>query len=124
MADKQDVREDQMTIANNVDYLRGLNGKDSVLISIINTLLISFGKGYIQKNTNCNDLINTGCYSLNWSSNMGNINFPNNNYCFGALLVFASNGNAIIQVVHCIDYLYIRIRYDGIWKPWKSITLT
>ena len=33
MAEKQDIREDQMTIANTVDYLRGLKGKDSVLIA-------------------------------------------------------------------------------------------
>lgn len=29
---EQDIREDQMTITNTVDYLRGLNGKNSVLI--------------------------------------------------------------------------------------------
>lgn len=29
---EQDIREDQMTITNTVDYLRGLKGKDSVLI--------------------------------------------------------------------------------------------
>ena len=30
---EQDIREDQMTITNTVDYVRGLKGKDSVLIA-------------------------------------------------------------------------------------------
>ena len=30
---EQDIREDQMTVTNTVDYLRGLKGKDSVLIT-------------------------------------------------------------------------------------------
>ena len=30
---EQDIREDQMTITNTVDYLRGLKGKDSVLVT-------------------------------------------------------------------------------------------
>lgn len=32
MAEKQDIREDQMTSVDSVDYVRGLKGKDSVLI--------------------------------------------------------------------------------------------
>lgn len=32
MAEKQDIREEQMTVTNSVDYVRGLKGKDSVLI--------------------------------------------------------------------------------------------
>lgn len=31
---EQDIREDQMTITNTVDYVRGLKGKDSVLMAI------------------------------------------------------------------------------------------
>ena len=30
---EQDIREDQMTITNTVDYVRGLKGKDSVLVT-------------------------------------------------------------------------------------------
>ncbi len=30
---EQDIREDQMTVTNTVDYLRGLKGKDSVLVT-------------------------------------------------------------------------------------------
>ena len=33
MAEKQDIREDQMTPVSSVDYVRGLKGKDSVLIT-------------------------------------------------------------------------------------------
>lgn len=32
MAEKQDIREDQMNVSSSVDYVRGLKGKDSVLI--------------------------------------------------------------------------------------------
>ena len=30
---EQDIREDQMTSVSSVDYVRGLKGKDSVLIA-------------------------------------------------------------------------------------------
>ena len=39
---EQDIREDQMTITNTVDYLRGLKGKDSVLIAPGNLLSALF----------------------------------------------------------------------------------
>ena len=32
MAEKQDIREDQMNVSSSVDYVRGMKGKDSVLI--------------------------------------------------------------------------------------------
>lgn len=32
MAEKQDIREDQMTVSSSVDYVRGMKGKNSVLI--------------------------------------------------------------------------------------------
>lgn len=35
---EQDIREDQMTITNTVDYVRGLKGKDSVLISVLDAI--------------------------------------------------------------------------------------
>lgn len=122
---EQDLREDQMTIANSVDYLRGLKGKDSVLIGLTKVLFLSFNKGYISANTDCDNLTDTGCYALNWGSNVGNTNFPDNNYLYGILLVFSSSGSPCIQIIHnTANKLFVRIRYDGIWKPWKSITLT
>lgn len=33
MAEKQDIREDQMTVTSSVDYVRGMKGKNSVLIN-------------------------------------------------------------------------------------------
>ena len=39
---EQDIREDQMTITNTVDYLRGLKGKDSALIAPGNLLSALF----------------------------------------------------------------------------------
>ena len=45
---EQDIREDQMTITNTVDYVRGLKGKDSVLMAI-STLFLDVMKerGYL-----------------------------------------------------------------------------
>ena len=46
---EQDIREDQMTITNTVDYLRGLKGKDSALIAPGNLLSALFQyRGIVQ----------------------------------------------------------------------------
>lgn len=42
MAEKQDIREDQMTVVSGVDYVRGLRGNDSVLIAL-NNLFVNYG---------------------------------------------------------------------------------
>ena len=42
MAEKQDIREEQMTVTNSVDYLRGLKGNNSVLISVLNAISNKF----------------------------------------------------------------------------------
>lgn len=47
MADKQDIREDQMIMASSVDYLRGLKGKDSVLINPRDLPYPNTGGGYM-----------------------------------------------------------------------------
>nr|DAG20157.1 MAG TPA: hypothetical protein [Bacteriophage sp.] len=47
MAEKQDIREDQMTSVDSVDYVRGLKGKDSVLIAPDKLPHPNTGGGYI-----------------------------------------------------------------------------
>lgn len=47
MAEKQDIREDQMTSVDSVDYVRGLKGKDSVLIAPGKLPHPNTGGGYI-----------------------------------------------------------------------------
>jgi len=47
---EQDIREDQMTITNIVDYLRGLKGKDSVLIKPDDLPHPNTGGGYTKAN--------------------------------------------------------------------------
>ena len=42
MAEKQDIREDQMNLVSGVDYVRGLRGNDSVLIAL-NNLFANYG---------------------------------------------------------------------------------
>ena len=119
MADVKESELQQVDVAALIRCLDSIG--NSKVITPVDLLFLIFGKGYIQGNTNCNDIINTGCYSLNWSKNTGNTNFPDNNYTFGALLVLSSNSNAVIQVIHNIDHLYIRIRYDSVWRAWKQI---
>ncbi len=48
MAEKQDIREEQMTVTNSVDYLRGLKGNNSVLISVLNAIS---NKAIVNKRT-------------------------------------------------------------------------
>ena len=53
---EQDIREDQMTITNTVDYLRGLKGMDSVLIAPGNLLSALFQyRGIVQDANNSLD---------------------------------------------------------------------
>lgn len=47
---EQDIREDQMTVTNTVDYLRGLKGKDSVLIAPDKLPHPNTGGGYTKAN--------------------------------------------------------------------------
>ena len=46
MAEKQDIREDQMTSVSSVDYVRGLKGKDSVLIKSSDLVFITTIAGF------------------------------------------------------------------------------
>ncbi len=48
MAEKQDIKEEQMTVTNSVDYVRGLKSKDSVLISPDNLPHPNTGSEYIE----------------------------------------------------------------------------
>ena len=51
-----DIQEDQMTITNTVDYLRGIKGKDSILIAPGNLLSALFQyRGIVQDANNSLD---------------------------------------------------------------------
>ena len=105
---EQDIREDQMTITNTVDYLRGLKGMDSVLIAPGNLLSALFQyRGIVQ---DANNSLDAGYY-------------PYAGY--GILVVFKAY-NYIIQLYLYGDGIKQRKSPDiGVsWGDWKSITFT
>lgn len=85
MAEKQDIREDQMTVSSSVDYVRGMKGKNSVLINpnnlphpntggqVVNGILIK-GKWYRIA------VGRDGSYPCSGIFNIGN-RFNNHNPC-------------------------------------------
>lgn len=65
----EDIREDQMTVSSIIDYLRGLKGKDSVLISLSTLLSMTIKNA---GNVGHDDLKNVGtCFGYSYSSNDG-----------------------------------------------------
>ena len=125
---EQDIREDQMTITNTVDYLRGLKGKDSVLVTPAELLGLVFqGRGNVS--SNIDNYIKTGFYGMNDSV------YKTGVISYGMLLVFsgvnvaeAAGGNPIVQIAingyHPAVAMKVRVRWESTWSDWKSVTLT
>nr|DAW61084.1 MAG TPA: hypothetical protein [Caudoviricetes sp.] len=119
---EQDIREDQMTITNTVDYVRGLKGKDSVLMAI-STLFLDVMKerGYLTYNSEdeVNSAIIPGSYSHG-----GPIIGTSGKH--GILLILKSN-TYIAQLDFNFDNKFF-FRYSSnngsTWSDWKSVTLT
>lgn len=115
---EQDIKENEMTVANSVDYVRGLSGKTSVLIAL-STLLSKTIKNV--GSIGDNDLKNVGtCFG----------------YSFGA-----SDGSGIYGMFLSIEvvgyYFQLKVSYNGdslkfrvynrekeIWLNWRSISFT
>ena len=120
MAD--DIKEDQMNTVSSVDYVRGLKGKDSVLIAI-STLFLDVMKerGYLTYNSEdaVNSTIIPGSYSHG-----GPIIGTSGKH--GILLVLKST-TYIVQLDFNFDNkLFFRYSSDNgsTWSEWKSVTLT
>ena len=115
---EQDIREDQMTSVDSVDYVRGLKGKDSVLIALSTLLSMTIKNvGNLQDN----DLESVGtCVG----------------YAFGT-----SDGSGINGMFLSIEvvgyYFQFKVSYtgnsikfrvynyrDSLWTSWKSISFT
>lgn len=115
---EQDIKENEMTSVSSVDYVRGLKGKDSVLIAPGNLLSALFKyRGIVQ---DANNSLDDGYYTVNNSTT------PNIPYAgYGVLVTFKAT-DYIIQL-----YLYgsgIKQRKSpdrGVsWGDWNSITFT
>ena len=126
MAD--DIRENAMTVSSSVDYVRGLKGKDSVLIAPGNLLSEVFQKrNRIGVGTDLNSILSSGTYE--YFIEQGEVlNAPDMQRYI--LIVFDSPIYAAQFAIstHPSDY---RIKYRVIlnkkenqWSTWKSISIT
>lgn len=115
---EQDIREDQMTSVSSVDYVRGLKGKDSVLIAPGNLLSALFQyRGGVK---DANNSLDAGYYTVN-SNTIPNIPYVG----FGILVTFKA-ADYIIQLYLYGDGIKQRKSPDrGVsWGNWMSITFT
>lgn len=122
MAEKQDIREEQMTVTNSVDYLRGLKGNNSVLISVLNAIS---NKTIVNKGHVKTDVLNiVGNYVAYSTSDIDGSGID------GCLISINPTGleGAQIKVAYNMSIIKVRAAYnvDGAakWSDWKSITIT
>ena len=123
MAEKQDIREDQMTVSSSVGYLRGLKGKDSVLIAPSNLLSEMFQyRGDVSENYD--NFIENGIYQIYSGPNVTN---APDGISFGFLLVFKTKFYlAQIALEVRPGHIAVKLRTNSgpAWSGWKSVTLT
>ena len=120
---EQDIREDQMTITNSVDYLRGLKGNNSVLISVLDAIsnMAIVNKGHVKTDNVLNIVGNYVAYSTSDIDGSG---------IDGCLISINPTGleGAQIKVAYNMSIIKVRAAYnvDGAtkWSDWKSITIT
>ena len=125
---EQDIKENEMTSVSSVDYVRGLKGKDSVLVTPAELLGLVFqGRGNVS--SNIDNYTKTGFYGINDSV------YKTGVISYGMLLVFsgvnvaeAAGGNPIVQIAingyHPAVAMKVRVRWESTWSEWRSITLT
>lgn len=114
MEEKQDIRENDMTIGN-PSLLRGLDAKgNSILVNLENVQNIPF-RGNLS-NTDINNITTSGFYYLG----DGNVNCPYSSYSY--LLVINLVGDAIQFNMHnASGGIQYRKMYSGAWRGWVSI---
>lgn len=127
MAEKQDIREDQMTTVNSVDYVRGLKGKDSVLMAISDLFSdVVRDRGTIAGGTDLNSITKNGLYRY-YIENGELINGPSLNRIVLLCLNASSHMAQIAINVHPNTYaIRYRTSHDNgaTWNLWKSISIT
>lgn len=133
---EQDIREDQMTVVSSVDYVRGMNGKNSVLIKKSDLVHITPIMGFNGDFKDPANFPKAGLYiyEVNTSSS-GTFNGPNGNNTFYGIVEIISriNGNSNgLNVVTIKAYSHDMIGFMLIgkkstgedaynWGEWKQI---
>lgn len=114
----QDVYENEMRIVNDVDYLRGLLGEDSVAITPTNLLSALFQeRGGIG---DANNAISTGIY---FGVDMDNS--PSSDYSSLVVLKITGYIHQFFLTLNSDHIFYRRSLDSGTnWYDWKSISIT
>lgn len=133
---EQDIREDQMTVVSSVDYVRGMNGKNSVLIKKEDLVHISSKLGFNGDFKDPANFPKAGLYiyEVNTSSS-GTFNGPDGDKTFyGTVEIISrmdrnSNGLNIVTIkaysYDMIGFMLIGRKKTGEntygWGEWKQI---
>lgn len=122
MAEKQDIKENEMTTVGQVSYVRGLNGGNSVLITPDNLLSLVMKHRGVVDYTNSVAIDNTkttGIYA-HWGSISEGVG------SYGILLVFNADVYIVQLDLSFSSRILMRRSTDNgsTWSEWKSITLT
>ncbi len=128
MAEKQDIKENEMTNVDFVDYLRGVKGNESVLLPIsklINQDNVIGYKGF-QLNDDLNDYKRNGVYGHSNTSSLSTvINKPTGTVGEAVLLVLSCSENYVSQIYFniTVNSIFIRFLNYHQWTSWKKISL-
>jgi len=133
---EQDIREDQMNVVSSVDYVRGMNGKNSVLIKKEDLVHISSKLGFNGDFKDPANFPKAGLYiyEVNTSSS-GTFNGPDGDKTFyGTVEIISrmdrnSNGLNIVTIkaysYDMIGFMLIGRKKTGEntygWGEWKQI---
>ena len=130
-----DIREDQMTIVSSVDYVRGMKGKDSVLIKKDDLVHITPKMGFNGDFKDPANFPRAGfyVYEINTESS-GTLNGPEGNGAFYGTVEIISRidgGSNGLNIVTIIAYSYSLTVFMLIgrnssggayqWGEWKQI---
>ena len=113
---EQDIRENAMTVSSSVDYVRGLKGKDSVLIASGNLLGALFqDRGTFEGDLN--ELKTAGMYYITGNTENKPAGF------YGLMLVFRS-GAGIVQIAYSVyngaSKKRVLLSNGGNWDTWSN----
>ena len=124
-----DIRENEMNEASSVDYLRGVRGSDSILLSI-ETLLkqgnIIRYQAFVAGD-DLNNFINNGIYGHSNTTTLSSVvNKPSGTVGEAILVSLACSPNYVVQVYCNItaNSVFIRFMNYNRWSPWKGIAFT